>query len=230
MIGRVLLPTIGWCLLLFSGVCVAQRESAIQSIMIPAPRECRVDEGGLLSPSDDSFGVYILGQAELTAADLDGYAKGVNPAAPEVGKHYIEIGQTLGVRGDIAFAQAVLETGFFRYIPPGQNNFAGLGAIGGGELGHFFSTPADGVRAQLEHLWAYSTEKPLLSEPIDPRFHFVRRGCAPTWEALGGKWAVPGYSTYRFETFAHAFSAGDTYGQRILKIYAEMKQFARKNK
>lgn len=171
-------------------------------------------------------GTFILGEAELAAEDLDAFARRINPSAPPVGKYYIELGRSLGVRGDIAFAQSVLETGYFRHIPAGQNNFAGIGAVGGGAPGHFFDSPAEGVQAQLEHLWAYSTDSPLQFKPVDPRFHLVRRGCAPTWEALGGKWAVPGYSPYRYASFEEAFAAGDTYGQRILKIYAEMKTFA----
>lgn len=204
-------------------------EAAAQSTMMPAVREYAFDNIVYLPP-DDCAGTSITGEPELTAADLDDFVKQINPQAPRVGKFYIQFGRLLGIRGDIAFAQAVLETGFFRYIPPGQNNFAGIGAVGGGELGHFFGTPAEGVRAQIEHLWAYATVQPLPVQPVDPRFFMVHRGCAPTWEALGGRWAVPGYNPQRFETFAAAFSAGDTYGQRILKIYAEIKAFAYANK
>lgn len=166
-------------------------------------------------------GISILGQPELTAADLDKYVRRVNPSAPAVAKYYIEYGKQLGIRGDIAFAQAILETGYFRYSNPKQNNFAGIGAVGGGAKGHSFKTPAEGVRAQLEHLWAYATSLPLATKPVDPRFHFVQRGSAPTWEALGGKWAVPGYSA-PYKNFDAAFAAGETYGQRILRIYMEM--------
>lgn len=214
-------------LLLWLTSCDGIIEAATKATFLSAPRELTPDDL-LHCPPDDSWGTTIVGEPELTAADLDAFVQSVNPGAPRIAQHYIQLGRLYGIRGDIAFAQSVLETGFFLYIPPGQNNFAGIGAVGGGELGHFFSTPSEGVRAQLEHLWAYATKQPLQNDPVDPRFAFVNRGCAPTWEALGGKWAVPGYNAYRFDNFAVAFSAGDTYGQRILKIYCEMKEYAKR--
>ena len=215
-------------LVLIAWLCLplSAAEAAAKSTVMQAVRGYSLDEL-IYCPPDDCFGTSIFGEPELTAADLDNFVKQINPQAPQVGQFYVEFGRMLGIRGDIAFAQAVLETGFFRYIPIEQNNFAGIGAVGGGELGHFFSSP-EGVRAQIEHLWAYATKQPLPIQPVDPRFYMVRRGCAPTWEALGGKWAVPGYNPHLFDNFADAFIAGDTYGQRILRIYAEIKQYALK--
>lgn len=214
--------------LLFAESANAEPKSLSQPVSLAPTRECSWKEPPA-QPLDESFGAYILGEPELNADDLDAFATSINPDAPKVGRYYIEFGRKLGIRGDIAFAQSLLETGHFRYIPLGQNNFAGIGAVGGGELGHFFKTPAEGVQAQLEHLLAYSTEISIDS-PVDPRFHLVKRGCAPTWQSLGGKWAVPGYNPHRFSSFEEAFGAGDTYGQRILRIYAEMKRFTKEKR
>ena len=49
--------------------------------------------------------------------------------------YYYEEGAREGIRPDVAFAQALKETGFFRYggdVIPQQNNFCGLGTTGGG--------------------------------------------------------------------------------------------------
>ncbi len=108
---------------------------------------------------------------------------------------YMEEGAAEGVKPEVAFAQMCLETGFLRFggdvIPP-QCNFAGIGTTGGGVQGAYFSSVRMGVRAQIQHLKAYASTAPLNLPLIDPRFHLVTRGCAPTVEGLAGKWAVPG--------------------------------------
>ncbi|MBO5139385.1 MAG: glucosaminidase domain-containing protein, partial [Peptococcaceae bacterium] len=130
---------------------------------------------------------------------------------------YIEIGKKYNIRGDLAFAQAVKETGFFQFygiVQPDQNNFCGLGATGvvndGDELqngvnperavylpgvhGITFGTVADGVEAHIQHLYAYAAadELPDGCELVDPRFKYINRGIAPLWTGLNGRWAVPG--------------------------------------
>ena len=103
-----------------------------------------------------------------------------------------------GVNHDIAFAQMCLETGFLRYggdVKPGQYNFCGLGATGGGEPGLSFPDPRIGVRAHIQHLKAYGSTEDLNNDLVDPRFHFVVRGRAPTIQGLTGTWAAdPRYS------------------------------------
>ena len=39
---------------------------------------------------------------------------------------------------------------------------------------------------------AYATDEPLNKTCVDPRFGYVKRGCAPKTTDLNGKWAVPG--------------------------------------
>ncbi|MEH7126961.1 N-acetylmuramoyl-L-alanine amidase [Neobacillus drentensis] len=153
----------------------------------------------------------ILGPTFLSPKQMDQFAKKVNPNAPELGQFYQTYGNYYGIRGDVAFAQAIHETDYFRFtgvVNPGQNNYAGIGATGGDTRGASFKNEEDGVLAQLQHLYAYATTKPLPKQYplVDPRFELVDRGSAPTWTALNGKWAVP----------------GTTYGQMILNLYEEM--------
>jgi hypothetical protein len=155
----------------------------------------------------------ILGPTLLTAEHMNQYVRKINPNAPQLGSFYKTIGEYYGIRGDVAFAQAMLETDYFRFtgdVRNGQNNFAGIGATGGGVRGASFITPQDGVLAQFQHLYAYATNAPLPNRYplVDPRFHLVNRGSATTWTALNGKWAVP----------------GTTYGQSILNLYQKMAQ------
>ena len=122
--------------------------------------------------------------------------------------YYVEEGQAEGVRGDIAFAQAIIETGYFSStIAQTKNNFAGIGAVDTDPLGGAATFPdaRTGVRAQIQHLRAYAdatatscTVPPLHNPCVDPRFHLVSpKGKAPTWNQFGnGTWATdPTYAS-----------------------------------
>lgn len=153
----------------------------------------------------------ILGPVQLSADKMNTYVITVNPNAPLLGIFYKTLGEYYGIRGDVAFAQAMLETNYFRFtgdVRNGQNNFSGIGATGGDTRGAVFQTAEEGVLAHLQHLYAYATKEPLPNRYplVDPRFHLVNRGSATTWMALNGKWAVPGTS----------------YGQSILNLYERM--------
>ncbi|SHK33252.1 N-acetylmuramoyl-L-alanine amidase [Hathewaya proteolytica DSM 3090] len=98
-----------------------------------------------------------------------------------------------GIRPDVAFCQMMLETGFLKFggdVKEEQNNFAGIGATGSGAPGHSFPSIRIGVRAVIQHLKAYASKEPLNQECVDPRYHLVKKGCAPYVEDLSGKWAV----------------------------------------
>lgn len=153
----------------------------------------------------------IMGPIQLSAGQMDSFVKVINPVAVELGSFYQSLGEYYGIRGDIAFAQAMHETNYFRFtgvVQPEQNNFAGIGATGGDIRGARFATPKDGVLAHLQHLYAYATTEPLPDRYplVDPRFQLVDRGSAPKWTDLNGKWAVP----------------GETYGQSVLDLYERM--------
>lgn len=167
--------------------------------------------------------VNILGRPVLTAEQLDQFVRKVNPKAPSVAKFFVEHGKRLGIRGDIAFCQSLHETNWFRYggsVKASQNNYSGIGAVDSKTGGAVFKTPEEGVLAQLHHLWAYATTKDLPEQPLSPRFKYVKRGSAPTWIGLGGKWAVPGFPP-KFKTFDAALAAKQTYGQLILDLYEQ---------
>ena len=102
-----------------------------------------------------------------------------------------------GINPDVIFAQAMIETGWLKFggqVSAEQCNFAGIGALDSGISGASFNTFGNcsvqmGIRAQVQHLKAYSSHNPLNNGCIDPRFSLVRRGSAPFVEDLSGKWA-----------------------------------------
>lgn len=153
----------------------------------------------------------IMGGIFLSAEQLNSFVNKTNPQAIKLGNYYVNLGSYYGIRGDIAFAQAILETDYFRFtgvVQPHQNNFAGIGSTGPDDSGAIFKNPSDGVLAHIQHLFAYASQSPLPNQYplVDPRFHLVKRGSAPHWVDLNGKWAVP----------------GGNYGQTILNIYNRM--------
>jgi hypothetical protein len=106
---------------------------------------------------------------------------------------YDEEAQREGVNPDLAFAQMLLETSFLKFsgqVRLGQNNFAGLGALDGGDRGLVFSSPRLGIRAQIQHLKYYATTLPLNGTPINPRLGYVKRASAATVWQLGRTWAA----------------------------------------
>jgi hypothetical protein len=140
----------------------------------------------------------IMGRGRVSAENMASFLLQNNPNANSsyvrrLARYYVEEASFEGVNHDIAFAQMCLETGFLRFggdVKPQQYNFAGLGAIGGGEPGLSFPDARTGVRAQIQHLKAYASEDPLNGVLVNPRFRFVRRGSAPTIEGLAGTWAA----------------------------------------
>ena len=118
---------------------------------------------------------------------------------------YVEEGNAEGVRGDLAFAQAIIETGYFSsVIAQTKNNFAGIGAcdVASACTVATFPDARTGVRAQIQHLRAYAdptaSVATLHNPMVDPRFDLVSpKGKAPTWNQFGhGIWATdPTYAS-----------------------------------
>ncbi|MGM0878342.1 MAG: N-acetylmuramoyl-L-alanine amidase [Bacillota bacterium] len=166
----------------------------------------------------DTSGYSVRGQTFLSPEHMNLYVKQINSNAIELGYYYLTFGEYYGIRGDVAFAQAMHETDFLRFtgvVNSDQNNFCGLGATGSDNPGASFATPSDGVLAHIQHLFAYASTKPLPNKYslVDPRFDLVNRGSASSWVALNGKWAVP----------------GTNYGQSILNIYERMIENTKRN-
>ncbi len=157
------------------------------------------------STAEDSL-TAIMGKAQATAGQMASYLKKKNPSVPQsvldMIPLYLSEGEAEGVRGDIAFAQSCLETGNFTFsgsaVTLSQNNFCGLGVTQRGKKGLSFDTPQLGIRAQVQHLKAYASTDILVNERIDPRFRYVKRGCAPYVEWLGQKENPQGNSNLHF--------------------------------
>jgi peptidoglycan hydrolase CwlO-like protein len=128
-----------------------------------------------------------------------------NTTVAELAQIYLEEGGDEGVRGDFAFAQAVVETGGFSAAD--DNNYSGLGWCDGCERGIVFPTPRDGIRGQIQLLLNYADSGSraanlhhLVSPYIwrsDAAFDaYFAKGWAPTWTDMGhGNWATdPNYS------------------------------------
>ena len=155
-----------------------------------------------------------MGQTSATIEQMRNYILYVNPKVPEsvikMIPYYITEGALEGVRGDIAFAQSCLETGNFTFkgsaVTLTQNNFCGMGVTSTGVKGSSFKTPKEGIRAQIQHLKAYACNDALEQCCIDPRFTYVKRGCAPYVEWLGKK----------ENPYGAGWASGKGYGNKIL--------------
>ncbi len=155
--------------------------------------------GSSPSSSEDQTGVIpILGASVLTKSQLLAYSAAhkdemsLTCSLDELVGYYLSIGAKYGVRGDIAYLQAIIETGWFRfnrpngyhvyeggewvykngprpdgyYVVPSDNNFCGLGVTGYVSENNTlcrFDTAALGVEAQIQHLYAYACKSPLPS-------------------------------------------------------------------
>lgn len=131
---------------------------------------------------------------------------------------YLSEGEIEGIAGDIAFAQSCLETGNFWFagsnVTLDQNNFCGMGVTSGNKKGNSFKTPQIGIRAQIQHLKAYANTEPLANECVDPRFRYVKRGCAEYVEWLGIQENPSG----------KGWAAGAGYGNKILRILKNIRE------
>ncbi len=148
------------------------------------------------------------------------------PTIEDFCRIYLEECEAEGVRAEVAFCQAMKETGFLRFggdVDISQFNFAGLGATGNGVSGNSFSSVREGIRAQVQHLKAYASTEPLKNACVDPRFGYVRRGTAPYVEWLGIQ--ENPYTTWKVEDGVTKVDVGcgwataKNYGYSIKKDY-----------
>ncbi|MEZ5204001.1 MAG: DUF4214 domain-containing protein [Acidimicrobiales bacterium] len=166
----------------------------------------------------------VMRSSLVTASDLAGWYRttgkvnGATEGIDALASYYIDEGADEGVAGDLAFAQSIVETGYFGFstrVPGSFNNFSGLGAVDGGSSAAQFPNARTGVRAQIQHLRAYAdpsvTSAKLANALVDPRFDLVApKGKAPTWEQFGnGIWATD-----------------PTYASKVLSIYQQILSYA----
>ena len=162
------------------------------------------------------YDTAIIGTPLASQEQCVSYLLSVNPhpaisvSPRELVAYYYEEGAREGIRPDVAFAQALKETGFFRYggtVTPGQNNYCGLGTTSTEIKGAYFATSQIGVRAHIQHLLAYASTRRPVRPVVDPRYNLVRNVYGTitlgNWQDLNGRWAVP----------------GDSYGQSILSMF-----------
>jgi hypothetical protein len=161
-------------------------------------------------------GEPVMGPSTLSADQLAGWvlAQGFRPrietGLTTLAQIFLDEGADEGVRGDVAFAQAVVETGGFESAP--ANNFSGIGWCDSCRAGNRFPNPTEGVRAQIQLLVNYADAGATaagLTHPVSPYLYgsdpvaaarkfdtFFARGWAPTWNDMGnGNWATdPAYA------------------------------------
>ena len=131
-------------------------------------------------------------------------------------EYYVYYCADAGLRADVLWAQMIHETGYGAYggdVWPEQNNYAGIGATGGGAAGMSFATAEAGVMAHVAHMVAYVYQSSPVSwadSNTDPRFDFVNpRGAAYVLADLNGRWAVPGTEYgQRIEDVVRAINGG----------------------
>lgn len=189
----------------------------------------RVQDQKLL---DGAGAVPVLGDSWLSAAQLASWYRstGAVPSlAPgttidDVARLYVVEGNAEHVRGDLAFAQAIIETGGFSVAA--GNNYSGIGVCDSCSGGYSFPTPLDGVRAQIQLLRNYAdpdSRASRLANPPSPGLYgadpvkaadlydsFFLKGRAPLWNMMGsGNWATD-----------------PTYARKVIDLFASMVAFA----
>ena len=128
---------------------------------------------------------------------------------------YMEEASAEGIKAEVAFAQAMLETNYLQFngdVSIEQFNFAGLGAVGNGNKGESFADVREGIRAHIQHLKAYANTEPLVQSCVDNRFEYVRRGSAPYVEWLG----------IQENPYGVGWAAAENYGFNIVKLIEKM--------
>lgn len=162
----------------------------------------------------------------VTPDRLMAFVRGRNEALSSrfrnIAAYYEHHGTALDLRWDYAFFQMLVETNYLRYrtprgrmgdVHPKQNNFAGLGATGGGVRGESFPDVSTGVLAHLQHVLMYSGMR--IANPVANRTRLVQDWLLPwsqsfdrpiTYTDLTRRWSPTdkGYSN-DIESTARAF-------------------------
>ena len=193
---------------------------------VQAAEKAALAKVGVAAPNPPSApGLSILGASALNADELtawfsaQGYIDLTSSTITQLANWYLADGAKEGVRGDVAFAQAVLETGGFSSPDAvGLNNYAGIGHCDTCGQGWGFPSPEAGVLGHLQLLRIFAgggTAPKPAPPPVLPALtpsKQGRGGCCPTWESLTGVWATD-----------------PSYGVQILTMYSQMLQLATTN-
>ena len=158
----------------------------------------------------------VVGYTDVTAEQLVSLFTSRNSTRADRARRlapiYIKYGKMFNIRADIAWAQMCHETGFLEYtgdVRSDQNNFAGIGATGGGVPGNSFATEELGIIGHYAHLaWYYFPDhvNEYCSIQYDPR-HFENRHKEYTGNTtlgfLNGRWAPGATYTDKIALFAN---------------------------
>ena len=172
-----------------------------------------------IKPQTGASPTSVTGPSTLTAAQLVAWFKAKAPAdavysasvpIEQLVQIFLEEAADENVRGDIAFAQSIIETRYFAYggqVQPFQNNYAGIGACDSCHGGIAFPDARSGVRAQIQLLRnfadtgsrSWNLAHPLITQlfPTAKSYDNYRyKGKAPDWFNMGnGNWAsAPDYA------------------------------------
>jgi peptidoglycan hydrolase CwlO-like protein len=153
----------------------------------------------------------VMGPSTLTADQIvawynaQGYHPRIETSVPDLVQIFLQEASDENVRGDLAFAQTIVETAGLNAAP--ANNYSGIGWCDTCSTGNRFPTPREGVRAQIQLLVNYAdagARAANLHHPVSPYLYsgdpataarkfdsFFAKGWAPTWEDMGnGNWAT----------------------------------------
>ncbi len=178
----------------------------------------------------------IMGKSRCTAEQLAAYyhmrerterdvmypaeylGPGGAPTVEDFAKIVMEECEAEGVRAEVLFGQAMIETGLLLYrdtsVAPDSYNFAGMGATGAADADILeFENIRMGIRCQVQHLKAYGCKDALNNPLIDDRFKWVPRGSAAFVYWLG----IPQNPIGR----GWAASPNDAYGDLIVNNYVK---------
>jgi Mannosyl-glycoprotein endo-beta-N-acetylglucosaminidase len=194
--------------------------TALASATQPAPAQSRPADLPASLQAMAGDGPAILGASVLSPSQIaewfasTGYHAHITVPFGQLVADYFRAAQQTGVRADIAFAQSIVETGYFSFPSFGQdapafNNFAGIGACDTCKHGWQFPSAMTGVLSQEELLEVYATPPHLAGTYGRPTSNFGIEGCCLTWMSLAGTWA-----------------SSPAYGYDILNIYNQMLAWA----
>jgi len=161
----------------------------------------------------------------VTPDRLDAFLEARNPRLDKrfkgIAAYYKRHGETYDVRWDFAFFQMLLETNYLSYmrspgrlgdVRPRQNNFAGIGATGGGVPGESYPDVTTGVLVQIQHLVVYSGDRidnaasPRTRENQDDIIRKSKRlGRAVTFRDLVNRWAMDRSYARSIESVSESF-------------------------
>jgi hypothetical protein len=181
--------------------------------------QSRLDRALAAVAGPATSGLSILGGSALSAPQLagwfqsQGFADYTSAPIGDLAAWYIQAGANEGIRGDVAFAQAVLETAGFSSPDAIQlSNFAGIGHCDSCSSGWSFPGPYYGVIGHVELLRIFAAGSVSGAYPSMVPSHEISARCCSTVESLTGVWATD-----------------PTYGQQILEIYSQMLSYALAN-